>query len=66
MNILRNAAIILTGLVILGTPMTITAYLVISHDPQNAMGNVGGLLFGISAAAGIGLVALADRFLNRF
>ena len=63
MNILRNAAIILTGLIILVTPMTITAYLVISHDPENAMGDVGALLFGLSVAAGLSLVALADRFL---
>jgi len=62
MNILRNAAIILTGLVILITPLSITSYLIISHDPQSAMGNVGALLFGASVAAGLGLVALADRF----
>jgi hypothetical protein len=65
MNIFRNIIIILAGIFILSTPAFLATYFVISLDPVNLMGEWGPIIYVTALASGIGLVFLADRFLNR-
>ena len=64
LRILRNLLIILTGLTIMIAPSIVVALFIIAHDPQHAMGGLGGLLFALALLFGMGLVALVDRLLD--
>jgi hypothetical protein len=64
MNIFRTIIIVLAGLFILSTPAFLATYFVISLDPVNLMGEWGPIIFIAALALGLGIVALADRFLN--
>ena len=65
MNIFRNIIIILAGLVLLTAPAFVAAFFVITRDPANAMGGWGAIIFVTALAFGLGIVAIADQFLNR-
>ena len=65
MNIIRTIATVLAGLFILCTPAFIATLFVITRDPVGMMGGWGAIIFATGLSLGLGLVALADRFLNR-
>lgn len=64
MNILRTVIIVLAGLFILSAPAFVAAFYVITVDPVNMMGGWGPIIYITALAFGLGIVALADRFLN--
>ena len=65
MNVLRTITIVLAGLFILSTPAFVAAFYIITADPVNMMGGWGPIIYIAALAFGLGIVALADRFLNR-
>jgi hypothetical protein len=65
MNIFRTIIIVLAGLFILSAPAFLVTFYIITIDPVNMMGGWGPIMFITALAFGLGIVALADRFLNR-
>jgi hypothetical protein len=65
MNIFRTIIIVLAGLFILSTPAFVVTFYIITIDPVNMMGGWGPIMFITALSFGLGIVALADRFLNR-
>lgn len=65
MNALRTIFTVLAGIVLLTTPAFVMAFFIITRDPANAMGGWGAIMFVTALAFGLGIVALADLFLNR-
>jgi|688.fasta_scaffold141463_4 hypothetical protein len=65
MNIFRTILTVLAGLFILSTPAFVAAFYIITIDPVNMMGGWGPIIYIAALSFGLGIVALADRFLNR-